>query len=281
MKKRLGEYLIEKGFITPMQLKTSLEEQKKFGEKLGEVLRKKGFISEGDLLESIAEMKNIKFVDMANLKPSKEALAILNGKYCKENLIYPLRIRDVNRKRVLYIATTDFYDLALLSQIRFTSNVDLVEPILATREAIKAAIKRDYYGEHVEIPVLNYEKVSTFSQADDYYEDSLIIKEEENLIIKSDEMYGRNGRKRAQKVETSSISNSRLEDLELEIKSLRKRLKLNVESFELEIAELKKIIDSKEDEMLLIEKRLVSVIKLLIKNKIFSKNDFFNIFKNF
>lgn len=277
MKKRLGEYLIEKGFITPMQLKTSLEEQKKFGEKLGEVLRKKGFISEGDLLESIAEMKNIKFVDMANLKPSREALSLLNVKFCKEHLVYPLRVRSVNRRTTLYVAITDFYNLDLLSKIQFTTGVDIVDAVLATANAINAAISRDYDGEYIEIPPLNYEKVSDFNQNDD----DLIIKNEDDLIIKSDEMYGKSQPSKNRTIGSSEKLTSKVLDLELEVESLRKRLKNNTNDFEQDISSLKELLSQKEEEILTIEKRLIAVIKLLIKKDIFSKEDFFAILKKF
>ena len=278
MRKRLGEFLIENGFITSIQLKTSLEEQKNFGEKLGEILVKRGFISEGNLLEAIAEMKDVKFVDMANLKPSREALSLLPINFCKEHLVYPLRVREENRRKILYIAITDFYNLDLLTQIQFTTGVDLVEAVLATSRAIKAAIRRDYERQKVDIPALNYEKVSSFNQQ----EDDDYSYNENSLIIKSDEMYGKNQVVKP-KPDSSNMASEKLAskilDLELEVESLRKRLRNKSEDLNLELSSFKKILDEKDHEMLTIEKRLIAVVKLLIKRGIFSKEDFFTILK--
>ena len=270
MKKKIGEYLIEKGLITAIQLKTSLGEQQNFGEILGEILVKHGFISEGELLESIAEMENIKFVDMANLKSSQTALRMLPINFCKEHTIYPLRLRESNRKKTLYVAISDFYNLDLLSQIQFTTGVDNVDAVLATKRAINAAIGRDYEYQDIEIPSLNYEKQSSLAP------------EEDDLIVKSDEVYGQQPSKESTpKKDVSDLGKlkSKFLDLELEVESLRKRMKNRNEDLELDLGILKKKLKEKNEEIAMMEKRLIAVVKLLIKKGIFSKEDFFLILK--
>lgn len=52
-RKRLGDYLVELGFITDEQLDAALKEQKEKGGKLGNILIQLGFLSEDVLRKSV------------------------------------------------------------------------------------------------------------------------------------------------------------------------------------------------------------------------------------
>ena len=62
--KQLGEILIERGLITPQQLKEALEEQRRTNAFLGAILVKRGYIKEESLLKALSEQFRIPFVSL-------------------------------------------------------------------------------------------------------------------------------------------------------------------------------------------------------------------------
>lgn len=64
--KRLGEILLEKGFISQEELKDALDEQKRTKEFLGSVLLKNNYIKEKELLQALSEQFNIPFISIGD-----------------------------------------------------------------------------------------------------------------------------------------------------------------------------------------------------------------------
>lgn len=97
----IGELLIKSGIITENQLKEALEIQKKKQKKLGEILVELGYLNPRDLLWLLSEQKSIPFIE---LKPE-----ILNSKLIfsfPEELLYKYLIIPLYEiENTLYIAT--------------------------------------------------------------------------------------------------------------------------------------------------------------------------------
>lgn len=62
--KRLGDILVEKGFISREELKDALDVQKKTKEFLGLILLKNNYIKEEELLRALSEQFDIPFVSL-------------------------------------------------------------------------------------------------------------------------------------------------------------------------------------------------------------------------
>ncbi|MCX8011927.1 MAG: phosphodiesterase, partial [Desulfobacterota bacterium] len=62
--KKIGEFLIDLGFITAEQLNAALLHQKKFapGKKIGELLVELGFLNEIDLLKCLAGLFRTRYI---------------------------------------------------------------------------------------------------------------------------------------------------------------------------------------------------------------------------
>ena len=65
--KRLGDMLLESGYITTSQLETALGQQKGSGKRLGEVLIDSGYITEKELIDVLCMQLGIDFVDLSNV----------------------------------------------------------------------------------------------------------------------------------------------------------------------------------------------------------------------
>jgi len=244
-RKRLGEFLISRKLVTRFQLEAALKEQANFGRKLGDILVNNGYVSEGNLIEAISEFKNIKFVDLATVTPSKTALAILSSKFCKENMVYPLRIREENARRVLYVVLTDSFNLELLDQIKFKTDVSKVEPVISSERAIDSAIQRDYFNIDLMIPKLDYTNVSTV----DNFEEDL---DEDDII-----MDGQENRKPSKKSKKSSDDDE------------------TIVALEAEVVVLKELIKDLSEDLNGLDKRNKGLLKILINKGFITREEYF------
>ena len=242
-RKKLGEFLIDKKLISRFQLEAALKEQASFGRKLGDILVEAGYVSEGDLIEAISEFKNIKFVDLATVTPSKTALAILPAKFCKQNMLYPLRLREENGRHVLYVVLTDSFNLELLDQIKFRTNVSKVLPVIGSQRAIDSVIQRDYFKIDLMVPGLDYNKTNISGNFGE--EETSDISIEDNDIITSQ----------------SSKVNSNNDKVIVEL--------------EAEIVVLKELIKDISEDLKGLDKRNKGLLRLLINKGFVTREEYF------
>ncbi len=74
----MGEYLLEKGLLTPKQLEQALAEQEKTGELLGRILTKRGWLTEEALYRAVAEREGLDFLpDTEDLDPDPAVASYL------------------------------------------------------------------------------------------------------------------------------------------------------------------------------------------------------------
>ncbi len=137
----LGEILMDMGCVTQENIDAALEKQMN-GEraKIGEIFIGEGLATANDITSALAEQFNMEMVDLQGLEIPKSVVDMVPQELCSENHIMPIDMFD----GVLTVAIADPLDLQSLDNIRFVIN-NQVEPVLATREAIDAAIER-YYG---------------------------------------------------------------------------------------------------------------------------------------
>lgn len=64
MKTRIGELLLKHGIITEAQLQEALDVQKKSQRKLGEILLEKGYLNAEHLFWMLSEQADVPYVDV-------------------------------------------------------------------------------------------------------------------------------------------------------------------------------------------------------------------------
>ena len=78
-KLRLGDTLIEMGYITNEQLGQALAYQKEHkGERIGAILITLGFISERQMLSALADRLNIEVIEISSRKVDMEAIRLID-----------------------------------------------------------------------------------------------------------------------------------------------------------------------------------------------------------
>lgn len=137
----LGEILIDAGCVTQEQVDAVLERQMN-GEsaRIGEMFVAGGLCSATDITNALAEQFSMEMVELEGFEISHDVVALLAPEFCRENRVVPIHVLE----NVLTVAVCDPLDLQSLDSLRFLTGLQ-IEPVLATAEAINAAIER-YYG---------------------------------------------------------------------------------------------------------------------------------------
>jgi type IV pilus assembly protein PilB len=139
--KRLGEMLLEAGKLTPQQLSTAIDQQKKTGTLLGATLVQMGLLSEPDLLSFIQRQLGMPLVDLAQVAADEQAIGKVKEEMARRYLALPLEIEG---RKTLVVAMADPLNPAALEDLRFHSGL-FIRPVLAAPSQILEAIDRYYH----------------------------------------------------------------------------------------------------------------------------------------
>jgi len=90
LKSMVGEMLVSRGIITPEQLAQALAAQKKLGKRLGETLIDLGYITSKDLLWILSDQADIPFVELRPEMLDEKLINSFPEKLLYDNFILPL-----------------------------------------------------------------------------------------------------------------------------------------------------------------------------------------------
>src|SRR5262249_50099173 len=113
-RRRFGQVLVDLGFVDEDQLWEVLEEAKNTAQPVGQVAVARGLINEDQLLQALGEQNNLKVVNLQEVKPSPEALQLVNETMASVYKVLPLSFKD----KVLIIAIGDPHNLAAVDDLR-------------------------------------------------------------------------------------------------------------------------------------------------------------------
>lgn len=142
MKKiRLGEMLVETGYITEKQLEQALEIQKSSEKKqmLGELLVDLGYVQEEEILAELSRQLQVPILSMEQLVPTAEVMSLIPRETAVKLSLIPLYIEDDS----LYVATDNPLNYYGFQDLEEQTGKQLV-PRLAKKEHISIAIEQAY-----------------------------------------------------------------------------------------------------------------------------------------
>ena len=142
-KPKLGEILIEEGFITENLLQQLLTRQQHYSGRLGRVLVEIGFLSEGELLTILSRQSGFPAIDLDGLSISEHTIEAVRRDVVMRFFFMPICRRE-RPDRTLSIAVPDPTNQGIVEQIGRATKHE-VRPHVATEMAIVRALKR-YYG---------------------------------------------------------------------------------------------------------------------------------------
>ncbi|MCR5617665.1 MAG: GspE/PulE family protein [Clostridiales bacterium] len=143
--KRLGDILIDSGFISATDLSEALSVQKQSGKRLGEVIIEMGLMSEFDILRAVSSQYNYPIIDLNNVEVDPKATALVSEKYCKDNTIVPIGFDDEK----LVVAIDDPLNVLVQDDLQFITGRE-ISLMLATKTAIETCISVNYGKESAE-----------------------------------------------------------------------------------------------------------------------------------
>ena len=138
-KKRIGEMLLDQGFITQEQLNEALEKQKTSGGKrLGSILVDLKFIQQDKLMKILCSQFEVPYVKLDSIKLDEKVYEFISEDQCKANKIVPLYVTK-DARQALVVAMADPTNVRLRDSIKFKvkRNVDVV---MASEQDIKKTI---------------------------------------------------------------------------------------------------------------------------------------------
>lgn len=140
-RKRIGDLLVDQGYISPQQLANGLAQQKTMGLPLGKCLVKLGYIEESKLLDVLAAQLDLQHINLENFKFNPAITRLVSEEMARSYKTIPL----YENQGVLTVAMVDPTNLRSLDHIKFKTGKD-VEPVIATESEILGAIERAYAG---------------------------------------------------------------------------------------------------------------------------------------
>ena len=136
---RIGEVLLESGFISQSQLEDALNKQKGSGKMLGDIVLEMGLVSETQLAQALSIRLKVPFVDLSSVKVSTEAVSKIPEAIAKEKTVFAYAI---NHNRLM-VATNDPVNFYIFEDLKVTTGMEVV-PQISTKSQIEAAINKFY-----------------------------------------------------------------------------------------------------------------------------------------
>ena len=143
--KRLGDILIDSGFISATDLSEALSVQKATGKRLGEVITEMGLMSEFDILRAVSSQYNYPIIDLNNFEFDTKSTSLITEKYCEENTVVPIGFDDDK----LVVAIDDPLNVLVQDDLQFITGKE-ISLMLATRSSIENCIRVNYGKESAE-----------------------------------------------------------------------------------------------------------------------------------
>ena len=137
--KRLGDILVESGFLNATELAEVLGVQKETGKRLGEVIVESGLMTEFDILRAVSSQYDYPIIDLTSIEVDPKATALLNQKFCEDNVVLPIGFDNDN----LVVAIDDPMNITIEDELQFQTGFQITL-MLATHTSIINAIKFNY-----------------------------------------------------------------------------------------------------------------------------------------
>src|SRR6266487_1690252 len=131
--KKLGEILVEWGFVQPKEVEKALAHAKAKNLRIGEALLDLKLCTENHVYKALAQQSGMEYIDLDKSSVPPNAVNLIPDDLMRKHLILPLG--KENGK--LRVAIHDPLDLELLDILRFRLNADL-RTILAPKGRIKS-----------------------------------------------------------------------------------------------------------------------------------------------
>lgn len=119
MRKKIGELLVESGYVTEAQVRTALAQKRTYGRgyRLGSVMVSMGMVTPEQLARVLSKQFDMPFVKLPEIP--REVSSLLSLDFQSEHRIIPFRLEAEGKNERLHVAVEDPADLSLIDELRF------------------------------------------------------------------------------------------------------------------------------------------------------------------
>lgn len=139
LKQKLGDILLQAGYITDKQLEECLSEQKTSGKRLGNILVEKGYVTEQSLIEVLEFQLGVPHVILSKRQIDPEAIKAVPEHIVKKYKVFPVE----KRGNALTLGMLDPTDVFALDDIKILLGCD-IQPVIITEEDLNKSIGQYY-----------------------------------------------------------------------------------------------------------------------------------------
>ncbi len=138
--RKIGQILVDLGYIDDDQLEMLLEEQRQNpGELLGKIAEEMGLVSDEQVAQALAEQMGLQTVDLTEMKLPQETLALVSDAMAQLYRVIPLQLAG----NTLTVATCDPQNLQIVDELRTFLGYD-IDMVVATEHQVQQLIDKFY-----------------------------------------------------------------------------------------------------------------------------------------
>ena len=144
--KKLGEILVEIGYLTPERLNAVLMHQRQWGVSLGRAAVAKNFCTEAQVLEGLSKQLGFPVIDLDNEELNPVLAGLLPQKDAEKHNAVPIKLAGA-RGEVLVVGMAAPATMSAQDAVLSLSKKARLQVFLSSDEAVHRAIGRVYRGE--------------------------------------------------------------------------------------------------------------------------------------
>ncbi|MFZ1685642.1 MAG: ATPase, T2SS/T4P/T4SS family [Candidatus Zixiibacteriota bacterium] len=138
-RKKIGDLLVDRGYITPDQLAAALAEQVSTGKRLGQLLIEHGDITEDQLIDTISERLGIPQVSLSSMVLAPNVIQKVSAETARRYTVMPIFLIG----NTLTLAMADPLNIIAIDEIKYQTGCDIKRAVARASE-IKQAIDQYY-----------------------------------------------------------------------------------------------------------------------------------------
>jgi type IV pilus assembly protein PilB len=178
--KKIGEILVEGGYVSQSQVAQALEEQKLTGEKVGEILIKKGWLSQEELDVCLTRQKGIAWFDLSNYIIEPSVIKLVPEDFARRYKLVPVFLVE----STLTVAMHEPSNVFIIDELQRLTKL-IVEPALAQELDIKNALDQYYGGAGTLQEIVSTIDKTRLAEGEKLGEEAPIIKIVNYLIVQA------------------------------------------------------------------------------------------------
>ena len=175
---RLGDLMVNSGYITEQQLMEALALQKQDRSKrIGQILIEQGYVQERQMLTALADRLQTSLIDISTYPVEEEAVKTIPIQMAQQYLMLPVSLQE----GVLTVAMNDPLNLYAIEDLRQTTGMN-IHSLLAESQALKDAITYHYAAIKTKQAAANASETASASETQEVIIDANVTADDAPII---------------------------------------------------------------------------------------------------